>query len=55
MIFRDKNGNIVEVKKSDYTEDKEYYKKIAEVYGLSFSIKPENTKAKILNFIKQKK
>ena len=55
MIFRDQNGNIVEINKKEFVEDGEYYKKIACVYGVNLKYEKPDTKTKILNFIKQKK
>ncbi len=34
MIFRDKNGELVEIKRNDFYNDSEYYKKIVEIKGL---------------------
>lgn len=55
MIFRDQNGNIVEINKKEFVEDGEYYKKIASVYGVILKDEKPDSKSKILDFIKQKK
>jgi hypothetical protein len=55
MLFRDENGNIVEINKADFSNDIEYYKKISSVYGINFNSNNDNVKGKIVEFIKQKK
>lgn len=39
MIFRDMHGNIIIIKKSDFINDTEYYKKIANLYNITFEPK----------------
>ena len=39
MIFRDIQGNIIIIKKSDFINDTEYYKKIANLYNITFEPK----------------
>ena len=58
MLFRDLNGNIIQINKNEFISDSDYYKKIASIYGFVDSPKndkKENSKNKILDFIKQKK
>ena len=58
MLFRDLNGNIIQINKNEFITDSDYYKKIASIYGFDASPKndkKENSKNKILDFIKQKK
>ena len=58
MLFRDLNGNIIQINKNEFITDSYYYKKIASIYGFDVSPKNdknENSKNKILDFIKQKK
>lgn len=58
MLFRDLNGNIIQINKNEFITDSDYYKKIASIYGFDVSPKidkKENSKNKILDFIKQKK
>ena len=58
MLFRDLNGNIIQINKNEFISDSDYYKKIDSIYGFVDSPKndkKENSKNKILDFIKQKK
>jgi|688.fasta_scaffold455280_3 hypothetical protein len=58
MLFRDLNGNIIQINKNEFITDSDYYKKIGSIYGFDVSPKndkKENSKNKILDFIKQKK
>lgn len=36
MLFRKKNGTLVEINKKDFVNDIEYYKAIAECYGFVY-------------------
>jgi len=55
MLFRDFNGNLIQINKREFTTDTEYYKKIAHAYGINLNSNKENAKDKILHFVKQKK
>lgn len=37
MIFRDKNGDLAEVKRKDFYNDSSYYKKIMELKGYNIT------------------
>ena len=37
MLIRDTNGNIVNIKRSDFISDGEYYKQLSQFYGISLS------------------
>ena len=57
MLFRDLNGNIIQINKNEFISDSDYYKKIASIYGFvdyPKNDKKENSKNKILDFIKKK-
>jgi hypothetical protein len=54
MLFRSKDGRLVEINKSNYVDDVEYYRKIASCYGFNFSYnKSNNTLEHILNLSKK--
>jgi hypothetical protein len=55
MLFRDYNGNIIQINKNDFLTDNDYYKKIAEIYDINIENKKENSKNKIMDFIKKKR
>jgi len=37
MIFRDKNGDLAEIKRKDFYNDSSYYKKIIELKGYNIT------------------
>lgn len=37
MLFRNKDGQLMEINKKDYINDKDYYKTICDCYGIQFS------------------
>mgnify|MGYP001238121569 CR=1 FL=1 len=51
MIFFDKKGNIVEITKMSYDNDKDYYIKIINTKGFIFKEKPIDNTKKILDKI----
>jgi len=55
MLFRDNNGNIVNINKNDFITDKHYYKAISFIYGINYFAKSNNNINNILTFIKNKK
>jgi hypothetical protein len=42
MIFRDKNGELVDIKRSDFYNDSEYYTKMMELKGLKLFSRNDN-------------
>lgn len=56
MLFRDKNGKIVEINKKDFIYDIDYYKKIASINGIQFNIQVKQntltTMSSILSIVK---
>ncbi len=53
MLFRDITGNIVEINKSNFISDSEYYKAISLTLGIQFIPKTTNIKTKISGLIKK--
>lgn len=55
MLFRDKNGKIVEVNKKDFIHDIDYYNKIASIYETCFNVQVKqktSTMQTILTIVK---
>lgn len=56
MLFRDKNGKLIEINQKDFIHDHEYYHKIASINGIQFNMQVKqnasNTMNMILNIIK---
>lgn len=56
MLFRDKNGKLIKINRTDFINDKEYYTKIALINGIHFYENNKNTNNTIqyiLNIIKK--
>jgi len=58
MLIRDTNGNIINIKRSDFISDTDYYKQLSLFYGVNLTskidhnLKIRTSKDKILDFIK---
>tara|TARA_Y100000389_G_scaffold205125_1_gene263610 strand:+ start:13499 stop:13675 length:177 start_codon:yes stop_codon:yes gene_type:complete len=52
MIFLDKKGQIIEITKMTYNNDKDYYRKIINTKGFILKEKPIDNTKNILNIIK---
>lgn len=53
MLFRDKDGNLIEMNKLDFVNDIEYYRNISKSYGFIFNPKENNTFETILHLSKK--
>lgn len=53
MLFRRKDGTLMEINKLNYVNDIEYYKEIAACYGFNFASKHHNTLETILYLSKK--
>lgn len=54
MLFRDNDGTLVEINKSNYTNDIEYYREISSCYNITFiSNRQNNTLENILSLSKK--
>lgn len=53
MLFRDTTGNIIEINKSNFVSDSEYYKHIAATVGIQVIPKTTNIKTKILKLLEK--
>jgi len=51
MLFRDKNGKLIEVNKKDFIHDHEYYNKIASIQGIHFNLQNNQTSLTSMNTI----
>jgi hypothetical protein len=53
MLFRDKNGKLIEINKDKFIYDTDYYNKIISIYGIKMNIKCKpNTMNSILSIVK---
>lgn len=48
MLFQNANGKLIEIIRSDYVSDSEYYSKILRLKGVSFSSNNGSTEQRIL-------
>jgi hypothetical protein len=55
MLFRNNEGKLVELLRSEYTSDTDYYRAIMEYRGLSNIAKANSERKKIVGIIKRKK
>ena len=53
MLFRRKDGTLVEINKSNYLNDIEYYRDVSCSYGFNFIPKHQNTLDTILSLSKK--
>ncbi len=53
MLFRRKDGTLMEINKLNYINDIEYYKVIATCYGFDFASKHHNVLETILSLSKK--
>jgi hypothetical protein len=53
MLFRTKEGNIIEINRSSYNTDSEYYKEIMKINGYVFSTKDNISMRRVLDSIKK--
>tara|TARA_B100000886_G_scaffold339141_1_gene303717 strand:+ start:4589 stop:4774 length:186 start_codon:yes stop_codon:yes gene_type:complete len=51
MWFRDKHGNLVEIKREDHFTDSEYYTKICQIKTGSLLVCHEDQKRKIMDLL----
>ena len=54
MLFRSKNGKLIEINKKDYIDDKDYYRAISGCYGFIFNDTNSNMIETILALSKKK-
>jgi hypothetical protein len=53
MLFRDKNGKLIEINKKNFIYDIDYYNNIASIYGIKIDIRGKpNTMNTILTIVK---
>jgi hypothetical protein len=55
MLFRNKEGKLVELMRCTFTSDSNYYKEIMENRGLTNIAKANSERNKIIGIIKRKK
>lgn len=53
MLFRHRDGTLIEINKLYYPNDIEYYKAISDCYGYNFSHKNSNSLENILSLSKK--
>lgn len=53
MLFRRKDGTLMEINKLNYVNDVEYYKEISSCYGFNFVSKYDNVLEGILSLSKK--
>ena len=53
MLFRTKEGIIIEINRSSYNTDIEYYKEIMKINGYHFSTKDNISMKRVLDSIKK--
>lgn len=53
MLFRREDGTLVEINKSNYIDDIEYYREISSCYGFNFIPKQNNTLEMIMSLSKK--
>lgn len=54
MLFRRKDGTLVEINKSNYLNDIEYYREVSSSHGFNFIPKHHNTLDTILSLSKKR-
>ena len=55
MLFRNKEGKLVELMRCKFTSDTDYYKAIMDNRGLTNIAKANSERSKIIDIIKRKK
>jgi hypothetical protein len=55
MLFRNKEGDLIELMRCKFTSDTDYYKAIMENRGLANIAKANSERNKIIGIIKRKK
>lgn len=53
MLFRSMNGKLIQINKKDYIDDKEYYKAICSLYGVTFNQPTNHTLQYIVSLTKK--
>ena len=53
MIFRNKDGNLIEINKLDFINDTEYNRSVSECYGFLFNPKQHNALETIISLSKK--
>jgi hypothetical protein len=53
MLFRNKDGTLIEINKLDYVNDVEYYKQVCSCYGIDFVYEHHNTLETIISLSKK--
>jgi len=53
MLFRNKDGNLIEINKLDFINDTEYNRAISECYGFLFNPKQHNILDTIISLSKK--
>jgi|TARA_B110000467_G_C18126177_1_gene370659 hypothetical protein len=53
MLFRNKDGNVIEINRSAYNTDSEYYKEIMKSKGYIVSTKDNISMKRVLDAIKK--
>lgn len=53
MLFRHRDGSLIEINKLNYSNDIEYYKAISSCYGFNFFHKNANSLENILSLSKK--